>query len=246
MSGEALPRRPRLSEDTAERILAWLRDAGPNEALPVEREIAARLGVGRSTVREALQRLERLGLVDVRQGGRTRAAMPTAGAVVEQVSLPIRRLLSTSPGSLADLAEARLLLEEGVVRLACARADAAALSRLRAHVDRLGAQAALVPADGPARYDAFLTEDMAFHAELAQATGNGVLAASAAAAGRFLAEFHTGLVRLSGAEALTVAEHAEILAAVEARDADSAAAAMRAHLTRANGLYRQLEAQPPG
>ena len=66
MSREALPRRPRLSEDAAERILAWLRDAGPNEALPVEREIAERLGVGRSTVREALH----LRLGDLTEGMR--------------------------------------------------------------------------------------------------------------------------------------------------------------------------------
>jgi DNA-binding FadR family transcriptional regulator len=73
-----------------------------------------------------------------------------------------------------------------------------------------------------------------------------VLAAVCQAATGFLAEFHTGLVRLSGAERLTVEEHAAILAAVEARDADLAEARMRAHLTRANALYRVLEGRGEG
>lgn len=238
---DAQRRRP-LPEEVADHILGWLRQEGlgAQASLPSEREIAARLSVGRSTVREALQRLRRMGLVDVRQGGRMRVAQPTAAGLIEQIAAPARRMLTGIPGSLDELKEARLLLEVAIVRLACARADDHALAalaecqrRLRACVDEAG--------PGPVGFDAFLACDMGFHATLAQATGNGVLAAVALAATRFLAEFHTGLVRLSGAEGLTIAEHEAILAAVVARDADAAEAAMLAHLTRANALYRVLE-----
>lgn len=236
-------RRP-LPEEVADHILDWLRQEGlaAKDRLPSEREIAARLSVGRSTVREALQRLRRMGLVEVRQGGRMRVAQPTAEGLIQQIAVPARQMLTGIPGSLEDLKEARLLLEVAIVRLACARADAAAVEELVACQRRLRAYAEPAAA-GPAGFDAFLACDMAFHAALARATGNGVLVAVALAATSFLAEFHIGLVRLSGAEALTIGEHEAILAAVVARDEEGAEAAMRAHLTRANALYRALEAR---
>jgi DNA-binding FadR family transcriptional regulator len=236
------PRRP-LPEEVADRILDWLRQDGlaTHDRLPSEREIAARLEVGRSTVREALQRLRRMGLVEVRQGGRMRVAQPTAEEMIGQIAAPARRLLLGTPGTLEELKEARLLLELAVVRLACERADAAALLPAREAHRRL---TALAEAPNPGGFDEFLAADMGFHTALARMTGNGVLAAISLAATGFLAEFHTGLVRLSGAERLTLDEHAAILQAVEARDAGRAEACMRAHLTRANDLYRVLEGQP--
>jgi DNA-binding FadR family transcriptional regulator len=239
MTAAAERRRP-LPEEVADRILLWLREAGlaADDRLPSEREIGERLGVGRSTVREAMQRLRRMGMLEVRQGGRARLARPTAGTLLDQIAAPARQILQAEPRSLAELKEARLLLELAVVRLACERADAAALAALRESHARL--QAALPAATGG--FDAFLRADMAFHAALGAATGNAVLAAVVSATTGFLSEFHTGLVRLSGAEALTVAEHAAILDAVERRDAAAAEAAMGAHLTRANAMYRRLEA----
>jgi DNA-binding FadR family transcriptional regulator len=241
-AAEAPERRRPLPEEVADHILDWLRQEGlgAKDRLPSERELATRLSVGRSTVREALQRLRRMGLVEVRQGGRMRVAQPTAEGLIEQIAAPAKRMLAGTPGSLEDLKEARLLLEVAIVRLAAVRADATALAELAACQDRLRA-CALEAAEGPAGFDVFLASDMAFHAALARATGNGVLAAVALAATGFLAEFHTGLVRLSGAEGLTIREHEAILVAVTARDADAAEVAMRAHLTRANALYRLLE-----
>ena len=55
----------------------------------------------------------------------------------------------------------------------------------------------------------------------------------------WLAEFHTGLVRVLGAESLTITEHTAILENIAAGDVEGAAAAMTAHLTRANALYRR-------
>jgi len=232
------PRRP-LPEDVADRIVAWLRQEGlgTDAVLPSERTLAERLGVGRSTVREALQRLRRMGMVDVRQGGRGRVARPTASALVEQIAAPARLILHSEPGSLADLKEARLLLEVAVVRLACERATTEDLLRLRACQDELIACAAAAGGD----FDAFLAADMTFHQALGQATGNAVLAGVSLAATNFLMEFHTGLVRLSGAEEITIAEHAAILEAVEMREAGEAERRMRAHLLRASDLYRALE-----
>ena len=57
----------------------------------------------------------------------------------------------------------------------------------------------------------------------------------------WLGSYYVQLVRLPGAEDLTIAEHRRILDAIAAGDGDAAAAAMHDHLTRANALYRQFE-----
>jgi DNA-binding FadR family transcriptional regulator len=242
---ERLPRR-RLSDEAAERILTWLRAGAvePGGLLPSERELCARFGVGRTTVREALQRLDQMGLVAVSQGGRARVIQPTAEGLIAQISGSARHLLAGSPASLAALKETRLLLETAVVRLAAERATEDGIARLMARHRTL--ETCVEETGGPLRMDRFLAADMAFHVELAVCTGNEVLVAVTRAACAFLAEFHIDLVRLPGAERLTLAEHGEILAAVAGHDGDAAEAAMRAHLTRANPLYRPLEHRRPG
>jgi DNA-binding FadR family transcriptional regulator len=239
-SGERLARR-RLSDEAAERIQAWIRAGAvePGGLLPSERELCARFGVGRTTVREALQRLDQMGLVAVSQGGRARVIQPTAEGLIAQISGSARQMLAGSPASLAALKETRLLLETAVVRLAAARVDAAGTARLVARHRAL--EACVEAPGGPMRMDRFLAADMAFHVELAACTGNEILVAVTRATCAFLAEFHIDLVRLPGAERLTLAEHAEILAAVSAHEVEAAERAMRAHLTRANPLYRPLE-----
>ena len=80
MSGEGIPhdarplRRQKLSEALAERLLGWIEDGmlPPGADLPSERGLMLKLGVGRSTVREAVAQLERMGVVSVGQGARAR------------------------------------------------------------------------------------------------------------------------------------------------------------------------------
>jgi DNA-binding FadR family transcriptional regulator len=125
------------------------------------------------------------------------------------------------------------------VRIAAERASNADLARLRERLAEHAAAAGTVAA--PAQIDEFLDLDMAFHREIAAISGNAIYVALSQAIFEWLTEFHTGLVRLRGAESLTIAEHQAILERIAARDPGGAAAAMTAHLTRANDLYRQFE-----
>ena len=61
------PRR-KLTETVAEQLLAAIRDLPPGTKVPSERQLTKELGVGRSTVREALNGLAMLGIVEVRHG----------------------------------------------------------------------------------------------------------------------------------------------------------------------------------
>src|SRR5690606_24851944 len=89
----------------------------------------------------------------------------------------------------------------------------------------------------------FLSLDGMLHREIAAVGGNPIFPAVSEAVFQWLAAFHVDLVQLPGAEDLTLAEHARIVDAIEAKDADAAARAMLVHLTRANSLYRSVEAR---
>ena len=85
MTTEPAPiRRRKLSDDVQERVLALIRSKAlrPGDVLPSERELMGSYGVGRPAVREAMQNLQRMGLVDIRHGERPRVAQPSMEAMV--------------------------------------------------------------------------------------------------------------------------------------------------------------------
>jgi DNA-binding FadR family transcriptional regulator len=234
-------RRRKLSHEILDRLLARITqgELAAGDHLPSERDLMGQYGVGRPAVREAMQALERMGFIAITHGERARIVAPTARTMIDQVALSARHLLATSANSLEQLKEARVFFESGMVRIAAQRAGKADLGRLR---ERLAEHAAAAgSAATPPQIDEFLHKDMAFHREIAAISGNAIYVALSQAIFEWLTEFHTGLVRLHGAESLTIAEHRTILERIAARDADGAAAAMTAHLTRANDLYRQFE-----
>ncbi|MCB1495570.1 MAG: transcriptional regulator NanR [Bauldia sp.] len=224
----------RLYQEVMERLISLIKEGGlrPGDRLPSERALMERYGVGRPAVREALQNMANIGLVTLTQGERASVAAPSFSNLIQTVSLTTKGILRHSSESLDDLKEARLLFESQMVRLAVERATDEQImvleQRLKEHsgsLDNLGT---------------FLHHDMLFHREIAAMTGNSIFPHLSEALIGWLAEFHLELVRLPGAEQLTLSEHASIFDAVKARDADAAEEAMRNHLTRANKLYQHL------
>jgi DNA-binding FadR family transcriptional regulator len=234
-------RRRKLSDDVRERIIRRIHDGDlrPGDALPSERELMAILGVGRPAIREAMQGLASLGLVQVRHGERPRVAPPRLDLLAEQMGLAMRHVLTHDDTILKQLKEARAVVETGAARLAASTRTKAQLEALR---DTLARQ--LLARSDPGE---FMRRDGDFHALLAGVSGNVVLSAAVRAVFDWMARFHPRAVHMSGLEQLTLDEHEAIYAAVAAGDGDAAAEAMRAHLARANALYRQAGADPgPG
>jgi DNA-binding FadR family transcriptional regulator len=232
-AGEVTPpiRRRKLCDEIAERLMARIRDGAlaPGEPLPSERELMDLYGVGRPSVREALQALEHAGIVEISHGERARVAVPSAEALVAQVARGAHHLLRVQPETLPHVRDARVLLEVGTARRAAERATPDDVRALRA---RLDAQRVVRE-----RQDAFVAADMAFHRELARISGNPIFPALVEALFDWARTEYRALVRAPGAEALTLEEHGRLVAAIEAGDADAAEAAMRAHLTRSDARY---------
>lgn len=234
-------RRRKLSHEILDRLLARITrgELAAGDHLPSERDLMVQYQVGRPAVREAMQALERMGFLSITHGERSRIVAPTARTVIDQVAHTARHLLATSPTTLEQLKEARLFFETGIVRVATERASEADLVRLKQRLDEHRAAASQLAA--PGRMDEFLQKDMAFHREIAAITGNNIYTALSQAIFEWLAEFHSGLVRIHGAESLTIEEHEALYECMATRDVEGAAAAMTRHLTRANSLYRQFE-----
>ncbi len=229
--GDKIVRR-KLSDQVLERLRELIRsgEIKAGDALPSERDLMERFGVGRPAIREALQSLHQTGLVSITQGERTRVNVISAGTFFEQSNDIARLLLNVAPANLQHLKEARSMFELGIVRLAAERATSTDVADLRAVVAQQAAQVGGDPL-------AFITADMQFHVRIAEISANPIIAEASRAMLRWLFEYHTSLLHWSGKEAVTLAEHTGIIDQIEAKAPDQAVAAMRAHLDRSSEMY---------
>ena len=174
-------------------------------AVVSERELMARLGLGRTPVREALRDLARERLVEV---------YPRRGIFVSSIDV----------GDIAGLSEVRVVLEALAARLAATRAtdaDRQAIDGLLEELSSLGGEAD----------DRRLIElDQRIHQHIHRCTHNPFLAA--ALEEYYVLTLRIWFVALDRVERLdeAVREHRALLEAVRAGDADRAEAAMRDHV----------------
>ncbi|GGY83035.1 FadR family transcriptional regulator [Streptomyces nitrosporeus] len=186
--------------------------------LPGETTLAASLGVGRSTVREALRALAGAGLVQARQGA---GVFVIATEAQEDWATQLRRAAVT------DVYEVRMLIEVEAAQLAATR-------RTEDDVRALEAALAGRRAAGDADDAAFVDADIALHAAVVAAAHNPVLTDLFT---RFVPALRRGLIDMLGLLALRATEpdhgdagHAALVDAVRTGDADRAGGILRGEL----------------
>lgn len=220
-------RRRKLAHEVLDRLLAQMRngDFPVGSTLPSERELMELFSVGRPAVREALQAMERMGLLSIFHGEGARVMPLSASTVIGQISDAAMHLLSSSDGLLEHLKEARAFFEVGMVRIAAEKVSDGDL-------DVLG-QALEANRRSMSDQTEFQKTDMAFHRAIAAVSENPIYSAVSQAMLEWLGTSHSQLVRNPGAERLVFSEHKRIYRRVAAHDPDGAATAMTEHLSRA-------------
>lgn len=204
----------------------------PGESLPSEATLAARFGVSKQVVREAVRQLAALGAVQIGQGRATR--------VVEMTDAqPLARFWRFAVGStregLAEAVELRRILEPQVARLAAMHATPDGIARLRDALKRMEAALGDVPAWIPA--------DLDFHEQLGRMSGNRLVRLQVQGLRPVLEEVlrHFNSAQRSKADwQRTLARHKRVADAVAARDAEAAFAAMLEHFEAADARLTQL------
>ncbi|AKN73308.1 GntR family transcriptional regulator [Streptomyces sp. PBH53] len=205
------PRRSALSE----QVIAELRhqitsgEWPVGSRIPTEPELVEQLGVARNTVREAVRALAHNGLLDIRQGSGTYVV-----ATSELAGVMHRRFADADPRHIAEL---RATLESAAAKLAAERRTEKDLKQL----DTLLARREEVWESGDA--EAFVTADATFHLAVVAAGHNDVMTAMYADLGEVLRDWLRADV---GAELTpeTHMDHARLVDAIRARDAEAASA----------------------
>lgn len=228
--GADFVRRRRLYEEVAAKLEAEICSGlyRVGDALPSERELMGRFGVGRPAVREALFSLQKLGLIAIRHGGRARITQPTRQIVVDALSGAARHLLSEADG-VRQFQQARAFFEVGLARVAaeCAEpSDISALERaLAANRDALG------------DLGAFERTDVEFHHAIAQIARNPIFEAIHQAMFGWLTEQRHITLGAARQQELAYRAHQQILAAIRDRNPDRAERMMRDHLQQVAKTY---------
>lgn len=212
---------PQLEVLLAQRIRTGQWAVG--ERIPSETELASEIGVGRSSVREAVRVLVRDGLLDIRRGVGTFVSETPAGDPGFEQLLRRSRIL--------EVLEVRRALETEAARLAAERARPEDLADVRR---QLAERHARQPLDAAS----FVEADLDFHHAVVELAGNSVLSALFASVRPVL---HEVLVEMVRNEPIpdTACAHDALVQALEERDPAAAIAATAANLDPVMATLRE-------
>jgi len=234
----ALGHRPKAATVTDEAIdkirqLIISGEWGAGDRLPPEPELAAKLGLSRSSLREAVRALSMVRVLEVRQGDGTYVSSLEADLLLESMRF-VTYLLRDH--TVIELFEVRRLLEPTAAALASVRMDEAGRQALKEQLERMVAAHAV---------EDLVEADAAFHALIAKATGNSVLSSllDSLSSRTMRARLLRGRM---GPQALeeTRAEHTQIFDAVTGRDPELARTAAAAHVATGERWFRATLGAP--
>ena len=218
----------RIYEAVADQIQRRIvEDLRPGDALPPERELVRMFKVSRSSVRDAIRKLELLGLVEKRQGSRTIVRQPSS----EALSTPLTGVLLQKREVLAELLDFRKMLEPALARRAALHVSRKQLAEMEEILRRQEAKLQL----GKTAVD----EDSKFHFCIALAAKNEVVLKVLDVLMDLLRKTRERSLQTPGRQQKSLAGHRRILAALNLGHAAAAEAAMRQHLAEIERIVLQ-------
>lgn len=214
--------RQSLSDEIAEKITRMIQSTGfkPSDRLPAITQMARQFGVGSPTVREALKRLETIGVVDIRHGsGVYVGTTPDSFLITNPVfgGTPSKKVL-------VDLIDSRIPVEMCTAALAANNATTEHLDEM----ERLLAQAGQSLNDG----ELLNKVNLSFHRQIALASGNTVMHQILEVLSSLFRQEQRVILDIKGNRAEDHGEHVGIFEAMRLRDASLATSRMQDHLER--------------
>lgn len=226
-------KRPKVSDILVEKlrheIVSGVIRVG--ERLPSERDLMARFGVGRSAVREALFTLQKSGHVQLRNGERALATVPSPTFVLSELAGVVRPMVA-SEGGMRDFQEVRILLEGALARRAAQLATDEEIEKIRAELHENQ-----IAGDDPERLH---RSDIGFHLSIAQVGDNPFFKMMHDATNIWLAEQRRTSIVIPQAAKLATRWHEKIFECIAKRDPDGAMSAMEGHLRMVRDFYWQV------
>jgi GntR family transcriptional regulator, transcriptional repressor for pyruvate dehydrogenase complex len=224
-----------VTDRAIERIQDLIRGGTlpPGSRLPPENELAAQLGIGRSSIREAVKALELIRVLDVRHGDGTYVTSLEPHLLLAGVGFAIDLV---QDDAVLEVVEVRRLFEPMATGLAADRIDGAALERLAGYVDAME-QAG----DDQER---LVHCDHAFHSTVFEATRNRTLTSilDGLSSRTFRARVWRGVIEGDAAQQ-TLREHRAIYQALASHDRPLAEAAALMHVTTSERWLRGVLAR---
>ena len=224
-------KRRRLYQDIVGQVHEFIREGvlKPGDRLPPERELAERLQVSRSSLREAMRALELQGLVVSRPGAGTFVSTESLDTLVSSIAASVTQ----ARDALNDIFEMRHILEPQIAELAAERATHEDIQRMAAALDEQQEQIA--------RGATGVEGDTAFHFAMAQATQNWALVKVINTIADILRESRDLSLQTPGRPQRSLASHRHILEMIDRRDVESARSAMEHHISEVEPAHAFID-----
>lgn len=221
-----------LVDTVVERIRTTITEGHlkPGDRLPTEAELIKQLQVSRTVLREAVTRLETLGLVSVR--GSRGMFVGEPGGLRNCMQL-VRTAMSISPRELVLFTEFRRAIECDAVRAAALKATPEQLAELEQLCEEIGR-------DDLPDAEAF-RNDLRFHRRLVEIAGNPLVQNVMEVVQEFVMASIMECCPRRRDPSLTQRGHRAVLKALRARDPDAAEKAMRAHMDQVLRSLQQAQ-----
>jgi GntR family transcriptional repressor for pyruvate dehydrogenase complex len=225
-----------VTDDAIEKVKAMIvsGELAPGDRLPPEKELADRLGLSRSSMREAVKALELIRVLDVRRGDGTYVTSLEPRLLLEAITFVVD---FHDDDSVLEILQVRRILESRATGMAAALATDKDVRNLRAEL-------ATTTRDTPV--EALVQHDMRFHGAIVTLTGNRYLAGlvDSLTSQTIRARIWRGLTE-AGAVERTLSEHAAIVDAIAEHDVELATSLATTHIHGVEHWLRHARGDSP-
>ncbi|WP_295010867.1 FadR/GntR family transcriptional regulator [uncultured Microbacterium sp.] len=219
-----------VTDEAIEKIKAMIvsGELSPGDRLPPEKELAERLGLSRSSMREAVKALEVIRVLDVRRGDGTYVTSLEPHLLLEAIGFVVDL---HDDDSLLELFAVRRMLESQATGLAATHGREDEIAALTQGIDDLDAEVSI---------DDLVAHDLRFHREIVRMAGNGYLSSliDGLSSQTIRARIWRGLTE-QGAVERTLSEHRAIADAIARHDPALATSLATAHIAGVERWLRQ-------